>query len=214
MPTVNLPKPTHMTFAQQMKRGLALASVLGLLLLSTAIIPELKRLPAIRREEVRAVHPRSAIQVAPRIVSGDLAIVNFVHKPVSVHGLLADQLDRLFVAAVFLGLYSLRILSSSRAVRTGMGAFSLLGAAGCLSDAVSFWMLGGVVDWIGVNGHSAFSPSDLCWGVAPAGILLIVTLGLLTFNDSAGGLSRAAKQLAPGAPVSTPLRLSWSWPVT
>lgn len=171
-----------MTFAPQVKKGLILSALLGLSLLSTGVIPHWKQLPRVRREEVRPVHSPASVKVVPRIVTGDLSVVNFLHRAVSVHGFYADQAYRLFAAVVFLGFYGMRILSSSRAVRAGLAAFSLLGAAGCLSDAISFWVLGGVVDWIGVNGRSAFAPSDLCWALAPLGILLIVLVGLSTFS--------------------------------
>ena len=167
-----------------MKRGLILTAVLGLSLLSTGIIPHWKQLPPVKREEVRPVHSPNPMQVAPRIVTGNLSVVHYLHRAVSVNGVAADQTYRLFAAFVFLGFYGMRILSSNRAVRIGIAAFSVLGAAGCLSDAISFWVLGGVVDWIGVNGRSAFAPSDVCWCLAPAGILLVVLSGLFTFNDS------------------------------
>jgi hypothetical protein len=172
-----------MAFAQQMKKGLAPAFILALSLLSTAAIPELKRLPVIRLEEVRPLHPPGPLQMVPRVAAGEFAVVNFVHRAISVNGLLADQAYRLFAALVFLGIYGMRLLSSNRAIRAGLAAFALLGAGACLSDAISYWMLGGVVDWIGVSGHSAFSPSDFCWCLAPAGILLVVLLGFLTFNE-------------------------------
>jgi hypothetical protein len=172
------------TFAPQMKRGLILSAILGLSLLSTGVIPRLHRLPAVRQEEVRPPHSPSSLQVAPRILTGELSVVHFVHRIVSVQGIAADQAYRLFAACMFLGFYVFRMLSSNRAVRFGLAAFSLLGAAGCLSDVISYWVLGGVVDWIGVNGHSAFAPSDVCWSLAPMGILLIACLGLTTFNAS------------------------------
>jgi hypothetical protein len=180
------PQNLDLAFAQQMKKGLILSAVLALCILSTAVIPQLKRLPEVRREEVRPAHAPNPIGIVPRMATGELRIVNFVHRAISVQGVVADQLHRLFVAGVFLCFFSLRILSSSRVVRAGLAAFSLLGAAGCLSDTVSYWLLGGVVDWIGVNGRSAFAPSDLCWCIGPLGILLIASFGLLTFNETPG----------------------------
>jgi len=171
-----------MTLAPQVKRGLMLSAALALALLSTAFIPHLKQVPRIQRVEVRPAHPPSALNVVPRIATGDLSIVNYLHRAVSVQGVAADQTYRVFAALVFLGFYVLRILSSNRAVRGGLAAFSLLGAAGCLNDITSYWLLGGVVDWIGVNGCSAFAPSDLCLGLAPIGIPLIVSAGVATFN--------------------------------
>jgi hypothetical protein len=173
-----------MAFTPQIKRGIIISVVLGLALLSTAFIPHLKQLPPVTRAEVRPAHSPAALQVVPRIVTGELSIVNYLHRVVSVHGVAADQSYRLFAAAVFLGFYGLRVLSSNRAVRIGLAVFSLLGAAGCLSDVISYWVLGGVVDWIGVNGRSAFAPSDVCWGLAPVGVLLVFLSGLFTFSDS------------------------------
>jgi hypothetical protein len=180
---MNPPTANNWTFVQQIRKGLILTAALSLLLLLTGLIPHWKGLPPVRREEVRAVHSPAPVQVIPRIVTGELSIVRFVHRAVSVHGVVADQTYRLFAALVFLGFYSMRVLSSSRAVRVGLAAFSLLGAAGCLCDVISYWILGGVVDWIGVNGRSAFAPTDLCWCLAPGGILLVFVSGLFTFTD-------------------------------
>jgi len=175
-----------------MRRGLILAGGLGFLLLCTAFIPRLKQLPPVRREEVQPASSPGSLQVVPRIVTGELSIVNYLHRAVSDHGVAADQAYRLFAAVVFLGFYGFRVLSSNRIVRIGLAAFSVLGAAGCLSDAISFWTLGGVVDWTGVNGRSAFAPSDVCWCLAPAGILLVGLSGLFTFHPAANGIGHAA----------------------
>jgi hypothetical protein len=194
-----------MTFAPQMKRGLILSAVLGLTLLATAFIPHLKQVPSVKQEEVRPVHPPSAIHMVPQIVTGELTIVNYLHRAVSVQGVAADQTYRMFAAIAFLGFYVMRILSSNRAVRAGLAAFSLLGAAGCVHDVLSYWLLGGVVDWIGVNGHSAFAPSDLCLCLAPIGIPLIVSVGVATFNADSrpSGAGKAAKKEADGPKVAS-----------
>ncbi len=181
---MNLQDPTTLAFAQQIKKGLTVAFVVALSLLSTAAIPELRGLAPKRMEEVRAANPPGPLQVVPRVMAGEHAIVYFVHRAISVHGLLADQAYRLFAAMVFLGIYGIRILSSNRAVRKGLAVCALAGAGGCLSDVISYWTVGGVVDWIGVNAHSAFAPSDLCLCLAPVGIVLTVMLGLRTFLQS------------------------------
>jgi hypothetical protein len=169
-------------FVQQLKLGFLIASVLSLALLSTALVPNMKGLATVSRMEVRPAHAPAAVHAVPIVVSGELSVVNYLHRAVSVRGILADQAYRLFAALVFLAIYSLRTLSRSRTVRCGLAAFSLLGAAGCLSDFLSYWTIGGVVDWIGVNGHSAFAPSDLCFALAPIGTFLAATLGLTTFS--------------------------------
>jgi hypothetical protein len=173
-----------MALTHQIKKGLILTAVLALSLLSTTFIPVLKHLQPVRQEEVRPLHPPSPVQVVPRIVGGgEHSIVYFVHRAISVHGVMADQMYRLFAALVFLGFFSMRTLSSNRTVRVGMAAFSIMGAAGSLSDVISYWTIGGVVDWIGVNGQSAFAPSDICLCLAPVGILAVFCLGLFTFSD-------------------------------
>jgi len=196
--------------ARQLKTGLILTAVMGLALLSTAFIPKVKQLSPVKREEARPVHAPGTIQVVPRIVTGELSIVYLVHRAVSVHGVYADQAYRLFAAAVFLVFYSIRVLSSSRTVRVGLAAFSVLGAAGCLSDAVSFCVLGGVVDWIGVNGRSAFAPSDVCWCVAPLGTILIVAGGLLTFRAPAAAVEDTGSERPAAQAPSCRRTVAWS----
>jgi hypothetical protein len=181
-PSMNVRSRSYSALVQQLKRGFLISTALGLILLSTALVPNVKGLATVTKTEVRQPNPRAAVRAVPTVATGRLSVVNYVHRVVSARGILADQAYRLFTALVFLAIYSVRILSRSRTVRCGLATFSLLGAAGCLSDFLSYGTIGGVVDWIGVNGRSAFAPSDLCWALAPIGMFLAAILGLATFH--------------------------------
>jgi hypothetical protein len=187
---------------RQIKRGFAIALAMGLALLATALVPRAKGLGAVNRTEVRPAHPRNAFHSVQIVARGKLSVVNFVHRAVSVRGLAADQAFRLIAALAFLAVYSVRVRSSSRLVRGGLAVFALLGAAGCLSDFASYATLSGVVDWIGVDGRSAFAPSDLCWAVAPAGMFLTAMLGVTTFYPARRADRWRTAAQSPGAAVT------------
>jgi hypothetical protein len=183
------------------KRGLAIAAVLGFASFATALVPRVEGVALVQKTEVRAANPPRAIRAVPMVATGELSIVNYVHRAISVRGILADQAFRLFAALVFLAVYSTRSRSLNRIAHDGMAAFAILGAAGCLSDFVSYATIGGVVDWIGVNGRSAFAPSDLFWALAPVGMFLSAMVGIAICLASGRRSERIAAPAWSAAPA-------------
>jgi len=151
-------------------------SVLGALLLATALIPMFKHLPAVVVSGVNSWSPPTPNKLRP-MLSLQYSVTNFVHRSVSTHGLLVDELYRGVMALFCFAIYYNRTAFTRSWVRRSLAAFSIAGSAACLSDAASFLIFGGVVDWIGLGGGSALAPSDLCVLSAPPGIVLTIAVG-------------------------------------
>jgi hypothetical protein len=147
------------------------AVLIGAVLFSSPLIPAARHVPGAIRVDRRESYLPVA-DILPQALLSRHFMVNILHKSVSARGMTIDQVCRGLMALVYLGMYPVRRLYPIWQVRTGVAISCLLGAGAFLSDIASYWLLGGVVDWIGISAHGALAPSDICLLVAPFGILL------------------------------------------
>lgn len=180
----------------QLKRGVALTLLYTIgFLASGAILTGKSTGPEVVRRDVRAEQAAVIPPYATEALGGRLAIVNMRHWSVSRQGLAYDQVRRGLWMVMFLLCYRLQKKCPSARLRRAMEITALVGAAGYLSDVLSYWLLGGVADWIGVNGHIALSPTDLSAYGCPAALMILSAWGLMA------NVAAASKRLGSAASV-------------
>jgi hypothetical protein len=166
--------------ASHLRRGALLTLLYAACFLASGAILTGPSAPPIEvRHELRTEQAPVLPSCTKEIVDGSYSIVNMRHWAVSQRGLAYDQLRRLAWIAVLLLCYGFQRKCSSLGVRRFMGTAALIGAAGHLSDILSYWFLGGVADWIGLNHHVALSPTDFSAYLCPAALAFGSLWGLI-----------------------------------
>lgn len=143
------------------------------------------------------------------MIYSDHRVTNFIHRSISEGGLIRDQLYRVFIGSVYLGILGIATHLFIGVLRKGIAILCVLGASACASDVTSYYVLGGVVDWIGVGSNCAIAPTDPILSFAPVGIVAGV---LGAWIQIAWTDVRRTNRLGPGISYLQLKRRPAEWP--
>lgn len=204
---------TVITFFKLVRRNRRYALwivILAAVLFGTGQIPQMLHIPRVRHWGPRPASAPAFLSplVIGTLIAGKYHVANALHAgptPLGPHpGVMVDQLGRLVLAvAFFLACVWTKFRFSTRRIRAPLILGFLFGAASSLSDFLSFYFRGGVVDWIGVSAANGkvpvsllLSPTDLLF--LPAIAACVAFTVIVLWKGIEPGVSGRNPQLAPG----------------